>query len=148
MELGISCLYIIAFISRSKSTNGTEPVSRMTHLSDLQWKAQISLGIVALIGLQVLLALHLRMNPMLLAEPSVERIEEYNPELFKVMSFGQLPAVIDWMWIKTLQDPLITHVAKGEHPSIFYTLDLITELDPAFFSAYTSGCNSGFGHPG
>ena len=38
-----------------------------------------------------------------------------------------------------LEDPLITHVTKGTHPAIFYTLDLITELDPAFMEAYTAG---------
>ena len=79
------------------------------------------------------------MSALPVVEPEPEKVEEFNPKLFEVMSFGQLPAVIDWMWIKTLQDPLITHVAKGTHPAIFYILDLITELDPAFEASYIGG---------
>jgi hypothetical protein len=58
-----------------------------------------------------------------------------------MISFGHLPAAIDWMWIQVLLDPNITHVAKGTHPAIYYTLDLITDLDPINFSAYKAGAN-------
>jgi hypothetical protein len=114
-------------------------MSGLTRFADAKWKFQIALGAAALLGLQALLALHLRTGALPFVEPPGEKIEEYNPELFKVMSFGQLPAVIDWMWIKTLEDPVITHVAQGTHPAIFYTLDLITDLDPAFMPAYAPG---------
>jgi len=61
--------------------------------------------------------------------------------LFKMISFGHLPAAIDWMWIQVLLDSNITHVAKGSHPAIYYTLDLITGLDPINFDSYKAGAN-------
>jgi hypothetical protein len=94
---------------------------------------------MVLMGLQLLLTLYMRMNSLVPVEPAVEKVEAFNPKLFEVMSFGQLPAIVDWMWIRSLQDPLITHVTRGTHPAIFYTLDLITDLDPAFKEAYIGG---------
>lgn len=101
-------------------------------------KLRVFLVLLIFAGLQVISVLYLRMNAITL-EPTPEKLEDYNPRLFQVMSFGQLPAVVDWMWLKTLQDDFLSHVQKGTHPAIFYTLDLITELDPLFMSAYTQG---------
>lgn len=58
-----------------------------------------------------------------------------------MISFGHLPAAIDWMWIQVLLDSNITHVAKGTHPAIYYTLDLITDLDPINYDSYKAGAN-------
>jgi hypothetical protein len=45
------------------------------------------------------------------------------------------------MWIQVLLDSNLAHVAKGVHPKIYYTLDLITDLDPLNFEAYDAGAN-------
>ena len=114
-------------------------MSELTHPRSLRGKTQLFLVILIFAGIQLVLTLHLRMNSMSPTEPEPEKIEAFNPKLFEMMSFGQLPAVVDWMWLKTLQDPLLTHVKKGTHPAIFYTLDLITQLDPAFYESYIAG---------
>src|SRR3954462_9125494 len=59
--------------------------------------------------------------------------ERWNPELFKTLSFGQTPAAVDWLWIKSLQDTSMTKVSKGMHPSLYFDLDLATDIDPAYF---------------
>lgn len=133
----VSLHYII--LLKIESTSEALTVSDWTYPQKWQRILQLLLIFVVLTGLQFLLTLHLRMGALSVAEPNPEKVEEFNPKLFEVMSFGQLPAVIDWMWIKTLQDPVITHVNRGNHPAIFYTLDLITDLDPVFMEAYTGG---------
>jgi len=102
---------------------------------------RIFLTLLSLAGLQLLLTMHLRMKSEPVADPSVQASERLNPALFQLMSFGQLPASIDWVWLKTLQDPSLEHVKKGEHLQIYYDLDLLTDLDPLFLSAYTVGAN-------
>lgn len=61
------------------------------------------------------------------------------PHLVKTMSFGMLPMVVDWLWIRAIQDPAYTHVTEGTHPPAFYDIDLATKLDPAFFLGYWAG---------
>jgi hypothetical protein len=102
---------------------------------------RIFLALLSLAGLQLLLTMHLRMKSEPVADPSVQASERLNPALFQSMSFGQLPASIDWVWLKTLQDPSIEHAKRGEHLQIYYDLDLLTDLDPLFISAYTVGAN-------
>lgn len=75
------------------------------------------------------------------APPAVERQSKMDPGLFKVLTFGHLPAAIDWLWIQTLADPEMSHVPPGRHPSIYYHLDLASDLDPAFYEAYYVGAN-------
>jgi hypothetical protein len=70
-----------------------------------------------------------------------EEVSRIAPDLFKALTFGHWTTGIDWMWIRTLADDRISHVAKGTHPQIFYQLDLVSELDPAFFEIYGSGAN-------
>lgn len=106
---------------------------------DVRGRIQLVLVLVIFTGLQVLFTMHLRMGSLPASEPAPEKVEEFNPHLYQVMSFGQLPAVVDWFWLKTLQDPILTHVTRGNHPAIFYTLDLVTELDPKFTYAYSIG---------
>lgn len=64
---------------------------------------------------------------------------DFNPKVYQILSFGQLPSVVDWLWITVLQDDAITHVRKGTHPEFYYTLNLVSDLDPAFRGAYQSG---------
>ncbi len=64
-----------------------------------------------------------------------------NPLLFKTLSFGHLPIAIDWAFLLSLTDDSMAKVSKGEHPRLYYTLDLLTELDPLMFEAYQSGAN-------
>jgi hypothetical protein len=63
----------------------------------------------------------------------------WNPALFRIISFGHLPAFVDWFWLKALQDPAIYHVPDGQRASVYYTYDLLTSLDPYFREGYTVG---------
>ena len=60
-------------------------------------------------------------------------------EKVRTFSFGHWPSIVDWLWVKTLQDPSLQPVASGEKAAIAPLLDLATELDPAFFAAYYYG---------
>ncbi len=67
---------------------------------------------------------------------------KWDPRLFQILSFGHLPSAVDWLMIRFLIiDPSSKHVAPGTHPSVFYDLDLATDLDPIFFELYTAGAN-------
>ncbi len=59
-----------------------------------------------------------------------------DPQVYRLMSFGHLPLVIDWLFIKCLTDTQMNKVTEGAHSSLFYTLDLIAELDPLYFEIY------------
>ncbi|MEK6578711.1 MAG: hypothetical protein AABZ55_05745, partial [Bdellovibrionota bacterium] len=65
----------------------------------------------------------------------------WDPTLFKVVSFGQTPVAVDWLWIKAISDPGISHVIKGTHPKVYYDLDLATEIDPPFRELYWVGAH-------
>lgn len=65
--------------------------------------------------------------------------KKMDPGLFRVLSFGHLPAAIDWLWIRCLGDFSLKKVPPGVHPSLFYDVDLLTDLDPAFADAYIGG---------
>jgi hypothetical protein len=62
-----------------------------------------------------------------------------NAEVFKLLSFGQLNVAVDWMYMKVLQDTTLASSSALTRPAIFYYLNLITDLDPAFFDAYEVG---------
>lgn len=70
-----------------------------------------------------------------------EQANRWDPGLFRAITFGQTIAAIDWLWIQVLMDPRIDHVPPGVHPTIYYNLDLITDLDPENFSSYQAGTN-------
>lgn len=103
---------------------------------------RIFLALLSLAGLQALLTMHLRMRFEPVADSTVQASEQLNPVLFQSMSFAQLPAAIDWVWLKVLQDPSMEHVKRGEHLQIYYDLDLLTTLDPMYYGAYVVGANS------
>jgi hypothetical protein len=102
---------------------------------------RIFLSLLSLAGLQLLLTMHLRMKFEPVADVKVQASERLNPALFQSMAFGQLPASIDWVWLKSLQDPSLERVKKGEHLQVYYDLDLLTDLDPLFINAYVVGAN-------
>lgn len=74
-------------------------------------------------------------------EAPIQARGKTHPRLFQLMTFGHWPLGVDWLWIKTLQDPALQHVEPGTHPAVYEALDLATDLDPAYFEAYTMGAN-------
>lgn len=70
-----------------------------------------------------------------------ERALRINAELFKAVWLGNWPAGVDWLWITVLLDGDGSKAAIGEHPALYRTLDLATDLDPAYFDAYSGGAN-------
>ena len=113
---------------------------RLPTKSQLLW-LRFSLGVVFLLTLQWVSLSSLRVLDTSWVEPSEERKAKWDPVLTRTVSFGHLPAVIDWLWMMSLLESNISHVAKGTHPQIYYDLDLITDLDPAFFEIYPNGAN-------
>jgi hypothetical protein len=73
------------------------------------------------------------------SDPMSER--RWNAQLFKAISFGHLPAAIDWLWIQILLDQNLDHVRPGQHFPVYYDLDLLTDLDPLFYDAYHAGAD-------
>lgn len=74
-------------------------------------------------------------------EPPREAEKRVDPTLARAMSFGNEPALVDWLWLQAMLDPSIAHVRVGSRASIFYDLILITSVDPAFYEAYLHGGN-------
>ncbi len=65
-----------------------------------------------------------------------------NPEFYRVLSFGYLPMIVDLIWVRAVTDSETTRYKIEEgHSAQFYAFSLLTELDPAFFSAYWVGGN-------
>lgn len=73
--------------------------------------------------------------------PPADDPVRWNPRLARVFSFGQVPSVVDWMWLRLLQDADLSHVSEGNHPSTYYDLILATDLDPKYYEAYTVGAD-------
>ena len=84
---------------------------------------------------------HLRFTDTTWVEPPPDRQTKLDPRLYKIMSFGNVPVMIEWLWLRALADPTITPVPPGRHASIFFDLDLITDLDHAFYEPYFGGAN-------
>lgn len=72
-------------------------------------------------------------------EPPAARQERVHPRLIQFLSLGQVMSAVDALWIRVIQDPAIQHVSRGEHPAVYWDLDLATELDPAFYELYVNG---------
>lgn len=64
-----------------------------------------------------------------------------DPVFFKTLTFGHLPAALDWWFLVSLQDSAVSKVPPGVHPELYYGLDLVSELDPAYFEVYQAGAN-------
>jgi hypothetical protein len=96
-----------------------------------------ALLVVFLAG-QVLALRKLRLSEASFVELPAERLA-WNPEVFKVLSLGQLPAVVDWLVLRFVTDPSYAHVRPGERAPTFHDLDAATRLDPFFFQLYVVG---------
>jgi hypothetical protein len=73
--------------------------------------------------------------------PPNEDGAKMNPRLFETLSFGHLPAAVDWLWMRAIFEPAMAHVVPGTHPRMYYDLDLASDLDPAFYELYFTGGN-------
>lgn len=65
----------------------------------------------------------------------------WNPDLYRILSIGQIPASVDWLLIRFLADGNISKITDGHETEVFRILDLATEIDPAFEMLYTAGSN-------
>lgn len=108
----------------------------------LNWNAWTAvIAIFGFLALQTVLEHQLRLRATPTYEPVSEDSARWHPKLFEILSFGHLPLAVDWLWMKTLQDPAITPVGPHAHPRAYYDLNLATDLDPAYFEVYTAGAN-------
>lgn len=99
---------------------------------------------VAFFCAQMILNLKLRVLDAAWVEPPPSAVEKVNSKLLETISFGNIPIVVDFLWMKSLQDPTLsphTIWPEGQHPPVYYDVDLATDLDPAFYEAYYAGAN-------
>ncbi|MBC7690361.1 MAG: hypothetical protein H7222_01215 [Methylotenera sp.] len=71
----------------------------------------------------------------------VQILKSYSPLQYRILSFGNLPATVDWFLIRFLGESSLEHVKAGTHSQVYYDLDLTTDLDPLFFELYHHGSN-------
>jgi hypothetical protein len=96
---------------------------------------------ICFLALQVGLDAFLRARTYVPVVAPPERGTRWDPEVFSILSFGQLPSAVDSVWINVLLDDRLAKVPRWAHAKIYYDLDLITHLDPAFCEAYHAGAN-------
>jgi len=65
----------------------------------------------------------------------------WHPDLYRILSFGHVPASVDWLLIRFLTDGNISKIKDDKESEASRILNLATEVDPAFFSLYTAGSN-------
>lgn len=65
----------------------------------------------------------------------------WHPDLYRILSFGHVPASVDWLLIRFLTDGSISKTKDDNETEASRVLNLATEIDPAFFSLYTGGAN-------
>ena len=107
------------------------------------WLSTMTLwiGFAVFYVLAVQVNVTIRLMGAMWVEPPVEEHVKWNPTMVKALTFGHWPAVVDWLWIRALQDPSLSHVPAGTHAPIFYDFDLATDLDPAFPEVFIYGAN-------
>jgi hypothetical protein len=100
-------------------------------------------ALLMLFGGQIFINLRLQAEAVQVRQKITDETQfRLNPKLAKIMSFQNVASLIDLLWIRALQDDQITTRAvweKGHHPSLFYSLDLLTDLDDLNYMAFTSG---------
>jgi hypothetical protein len=102
----------------------------------------IAAAVAALVAAEVSLNVRLRLMDAETAAPGQqEKAERWNADIFRAISASHWAAAIDWVWLRSLTDTSIAHVKPGVHPEIYYDLNLITDLDPAYFEVYPAGAN-------
>ena len=92
----------------------------------------LGLLITFLLLIQIKLNQNLSMIGLAWMEPPTTEGKKLDPVLLRILSFGNLPMTIDYLTISLLGDPSIDRVPKGTHPTSYYYLDAIGELDPMF----------------
>ena len=97
-----------------------------------------SLILGALLLQNIALSQVYRLEAAFLTPPAFQQ-QKWSERIIRFMSFGQWPAVVEWLWMRSLQDIELNHVAPGSHATAFYDIDLATDMDPAFFKAYFFG---------
>jgi hypothetical protein len=103
-------------------------------------KSKASFACIALFLFQIFLSAQISMQEATWVElPSTG--QKRDPKLFQIVSFGNLMTLVDWLFVKSLADPTLTKAQFIDHSSFYYDLDLLTDLDPAFFDAYFLGGN-------
>jgi hypothetical protein len=65
----------------------------------------------------------------------------WHPTLYRILSFGHVPAAVDWLLLRFITDGNIAKIKDDESTEVYRILNLATELDPAFYSLYTAGSN-------
>lgn len=126
-------------VRRGRDTLGGVSWSSLRSGRERAGAALTSFALIALGFAQYALQDRLRLADAAFVEPPPEQDAKWDPQLFRAVTFGQLGTGIDLLWLRTLADPSIAHVAPGRHPRAYYDLDLATDLDPAFFELYNLG---------
>lgn len=90
---------------------------------------------------QILLNLAAQNSNRLIEQIPKQTLQKSDPRLYKALTFGHYPIATDWLWIKVLTDDTLSRVPTGTYSSLFYEVDLATELDPAFYEVYWAGAN-------
>lgn len=109
-------------------------------LGRLRGQTALVLG-MALFLIQMRMGAWLATHDVAVVTPIEHARSLWDPALLRILSFGHLPVVVDALWIKSLQDTGLHKAPTGTHPALFYRLDLLTELDSAFYHAYFAGAN-------
>lgn len=65
----------------------------------------------------------------------------WHPDLYRILSFGHVPASVDWLLIRFLTDSNLSKIKEGQETEASRILNLATEIDPAFFSLYVAGAS-------
>jgi hypothetical protein len=104
------------------------------------------LMLVLLLVTQALLQRHLRLRDSA-ALPFEEAAVLENggqtlrlpPAVIRAALGGLAPAYIDWNWLRAITDDTLTRLPREFRSRLYQVLDETTDLDPAFFQAYTLG---------
>ncbi|MFZ9595942.1 MAG: hypothetical protein ACO3A2_07680 [Bdellovibrionia bacterium] len=63
----------------------------------------------------------------------------FDPKKVELLSFGFLPAVLDWNLLSALLQPGNGEMLSKGRPLLYYVMDVFSELDPACFELYYIG---------
>ena len=65
----------------------------------------------------------------------------YNPIVYQVLSFGYLPAIVDWRWLKVLMDAPVFQKKLEVKSQLYFDLNLLADLDADFRDVYVHGAH-------
>ncbi len=105
-----------------------------------------SRGVIAWGFSLILLCVQIELNQkVILADPPLLELPASSylkPDsgLIQVLSFGQLPAWVDWIFLRAIGwSSYLRGQDRSGRSQFYYDLDLMTDLDPAFFEVYAGG---------